>query len=1403
MLQGTLFSSYFLEEGIKTTEDWKRLSDNKVNNAFAQIKELISGFQEREKPDEADTEDGLIVPILELLGFQWSRQKSPDTTGRHDVPDFVLFPNREAKKEFDKKEPKQKPWDKAVCILEGKRWKRALDKRDNTDPLDRGVPSNQILRYLSSVEIASNGKIIWGILTNGEVWRLYYHRALSRSEGFIEFNLEEIVNENNIETFKIFYLLFRKEAFIPTEWRPYITFLEIALNEGKRWEERVSESLKERIFDEIFIDIAKGFLKSAKEKGRSIDDKLLEEVYNNTLILLYRILFLMYAEDRDLLPVRKAQYKTYSLSRIREEIAEIIDTDQTLSETITLYWDRLKNLFKIINNGDIALKIPPYNGGLFNPEKHPFLEKFAVPDKFLVPAIDKLSRDYHAKPYKRINYRDLSVRQLGSIYEGLLEFSLKKAKENLGTKKVKDKEIYIPATENEKIRVKKGDVYLTNDKEERKATGSYYTPDYIVQYIVRNTIEPIIQEKLKEFEDWQEQLRQKKKSELRKLIAQYRIPFDPKVYDNSGRIEGEKSIDAYRNVLLQLKDPAEAILKLKILDPAMGSGHFLVGAVDYLADRILEILAQTSDKQYFGNETYRSPLLEKLEDIRKRILDKNQKEGYEIDETKLEDKNLIKRIILKRCIYGVDINPLAVELAKVSLWLHTFTIGAPLSFLDHHLKCGNSLIGTDLKELEKALNGSIFGSHYYTHLIMALDSIKQLQELTDADISEVEESAKLYEEVEKQLEPLKKALDLYTSEFFIDSKLAFRYLNNDKNKSNNKKQKPWAWSIMEQYGPLKVVYGKISTSNGEQNLPHTDKEKIEQRLKLAREKRFFHWKIEFPEIWYENGREKKNGGFDIVIGNPPYVVEVRENKDIFKDLQVSPSVGKYYEDKMDMFYFFIERGIDLLKENGFLGFIVQEYWITRAKAQKLRRKIFTETKPIEFVLFKDFKVFKDAPGQHNMILMLRKSKINPKDQLHVKIIKPEVLKQLSKHIIGDLEKVIVAELNKQKSPVFESLSKELRLVYAPTTDKVYILNEKLPQRLERLKTNCLEGTFNLEQKEVNQGLVSNPPEAFIWTEHELIEKELTTDEKNLLKPFGSAECIDKFLWKDKGQRIAYITKDIDEKYLNNKCPNIFKRLKRYKAQLEERREVKENKIPWTALHWPRTKDLFEDPEKIVSVRKTKYPKFVVIKKPFYMDQSVFIIRLVVHREYSPYYLTALFNSKLGHWWLYNQKRQGDQLQVDKEVLINFPIPKIDFKRQNSSDLQKLRRHYEDKDFRYIEQSIKSFPSNFAILHDFLAFLAEKMTELHQTKYLIQLFIDGKLEDGSNEMIKVKKLLAKHPEWESNIPEAVEKEIAKNLIITYEEQIKYTGRLIDKVVYRLYGLNKGDIEVIENWAKENL
>ena len=191
----------------------------------------------------------------------------------------------------------------------------------------------------------------------------------------------------------------------------------------------------------------------------------------------------------------------------------------------------------------------------------------------------------------------------------------------------------------------------------------------------------------------------------------------------------------------------------------MGSGHFLVNLVDHLSDQVITAIAEAEALV----DNYISPLTEKVEEIRTTIKGHAEKRGWAIGEDQLDDRHIIRRMILKRCVYGVDKNPMAVELAKVALWLHTFTVGAPLSFLDHHLRCGNSLFGSWVRTgLDKAMDkgGSIFLHGPATRAMEAASPMQIIEGLPDADITEVYRSVDEFDEVKEMTAPLKAFLSL-------------------------------------------------------------------------------------------------------------------------------------------------------------------------------------------------------------------------------------------------------------------------------------------------------------------------------------------------------------------------------------------------------------------------------------------------------------------------------------------------------------------------------------------------------------------------------------------------------------------------------------------------------------------
>ena len=632
-----------------------------------------------------------------------------------------------------------------------------------------GVPSNQILRYLSVAETQSEQRVQWGLLTNGRHWRLYYQKARSRSEQFLEIDLAAAVGVSGIQGdlfdaggdsehwLRVFYLLFRKAAFLPQE-PDERTFHHIALDEGRHWEARVTGDLTKVVFHTVYPELLTALAESDPEAPAVPDKAYLQSLQQAALTLLFRLLFILYAEDRHLLPVQQGDYDDYGMrKRVREDIATRRDSNDVLSDKRPAYYRHLRDLFRAIHEGDASIGLPPYNGGLFDPAQTPILDRTELPDARLAPLVDALSRHHDGYARNWINYRDLSVQHLGSIYEGLLAY--------------------------EPVPDPQGGVTIQPQPLARKGSGSYYTPEDLVQLILERTVGP--------------------------LVAEQRVTFE----NHAAQMASDPRPKAQRVKALRGLDPAENILDLNICDPAMGSGHFLVSLVDYLADRVLESVsaAEMAVDWADADAPYTSPVPERVAAIREHIQAEADRGGWTVDLDQLSDRLLIRRMILKRCVYGVDKNPMAVELAKVSLWLHTFTVGAPLSFLDHHLRPGDSLFGEWIGPLEDKLAGlgAMFLQPSIRHAKAAARGMAEVETITDADIGEAHRSAELYRDsVEKQRSPLRDFLDLMHAWRWLEQRPQAENAQERKQRQTRERQALRAY-IDGQFGdPIRIASGE-------------------------------------------------------------------------------------------------------------------------------------------------------------------------------------------------------------------------------------------------------------------------------------------------------------------------------------------------------------------------------------------------------------------------------------------------------------------------------------------------------------------------------------------------------------------------------------------------------------------
>lgn len=397
----------------------------------------------------------------------------------------------------------------------------------------------------------------------------------------------------------------------------------------------------------------------------------------------------------------------------------------------------------------------------------------------------------------------------------------------------------------------------------------------------------------------------------------------------------------------------------------------------------------------------------------------------------------------------------------------------------------------------------------------------------------------------------------------------------------------------------------------------------------------FDWQTEFKEVF-------EDGGFDAVIGNPPYVKEYIDRQ-TFENIKKS-YLSKYYQGKMDLWYFFVENGLDLLKNNGFLGFIAPNNWATNEGSLTLRNKILFDSKIEKYIDFGDYKVFKDA-GIQTMVFVLNKT-FNKKYNLdYYKIINKDVSK-------AELVEFLT---NKKTTQDIKYTSVEIN---ADIMKDNYIsfVDNKVDALLNKIKQ---AGNYYLTDKSTGQGIQGAPDECFIVKS----KTGFTKEEQGFIKNFYTTT--ERYAIPTDKRFIIYITdNNFKEKNLRG-LPNLYNHFEQHKQVLKEaKKRFKTPLKPYYYLHRDRDENMFLDGNaKIISVGRTAYPKFMYSTEAFYGSRALFFIRVA---DIDLKYLTGILNSKLIAFWLYNRgKKQGEQLQVDKKPLMNIPILKTtDVKIEN-------------------------------------------------------------------------------------------------------------------------------------------
>ncbi|TEU19049.1 MAG: hypothetical protein E3J21_04680 [Anaerolineales bacterium] len=865
---------------------------------------------------ESQLEDHWFKPILTRLGHAFERQAGvPGLNAGVKRPDYVFFPDEAARQAAVSAQKTEDYAADALAVGEVKRWDVPLGKKQKGGgaSFEAQNPSWQIDYYIRATELD------WGILSNGRLWRLVHKDTSQRLAIYYEVDLVDLLSRGDAEAMRYFTLFFRQAAFQPDAQGRL--FLKDALAASNAYAVALEEDLEQNVYQAL-EQLMQGFLDLPKN-GLGADD--LRQIYDNSLYLLYRLLFILYGESRGLLPLQNEQYRAnYSLTHIKEEIATLKAMPAPMT---TLYWGQLQNLFHIINGDDAELNhylgVPRYNGGLFHPQLHPFLEQKAVGDRALVEAIDLLSRRTTEAGREFVDYRTLGVRHLGSIYEGLLEYQPRYATEPMAAIRDGKRERWVKTSEVSEdlggLRVldrrDAGQVYLETDRGERRATGSYYTPQYIVEYIVENTLGPLVDEALE---------RVKARAKGAKSRA--------------ARAEAEQSL-------------VDEILSLKVLDPAMGSGHFLVEATEYLA---LEL----------ATDPY-----------------------VETEVSVEEDLIHWKRRVVERCIYGVDKNPLAVELAKLSLWLATVAADKPLSFLDHHLKCGDSLIGArvaDLgwappvilskkaqKQLEQQKAGQINMFEYLLsqRLPVVMGRILEITEVESDSYDTVRAKEAADQAVQRLKAPFEAVADLWVSAYFANQFTP---------------------------GEYDEGLGLISKPDELLALPA-----VQQVQGMVGERNFFHWELAFPEVFYDrHGQPLRDAaGFDVVIGNPPYVSFGLGRTGKLSSLEETfyrVAFERSAEYKISIYALFMEQALAKCRFGGYESLIVPDSFLNGMYFSKIREYILLES-TLQYVVVFDHDFWKSGDvGFPTIFITKKRTKDELADEvdthfLHARASEPEDL----------------------------------------------------------------------------------------------------------------------------------------------------------------------------------------------------------------------------------------------------------------------------------------------------------------------------------------------------------------------------------------------------------------------------
>ena len=622
---------------------------------------------------------------------------------------------------------------------------------------------------------ADDENLPWVVLTQGNRLRLYATDVdagvgrRGRTETYIECQPSLLAEEHA----PYLWLLYSAEALAPDG------SLSQVIEGSQRFAGDLAERLRERIYDHVVPGLARGIA-----EARGIDrpgPQDLARTYEMALTVLFRLLFIAYAEDRDLLPYRyNDSYRNRSLKQKALELAHAV-TKGTPIDDGDDRWREIAVLWQAVARGKAGWGVPAYDGGLFESDAAVSqigaeLADIILPNECFETALRHLLviETPEGVPGP-VDFRSLGVREFGTIYEGLLESELAVAESDLVLKKQKGEFVYAPARKGDQPNVAAGETYLHNRSGARKSSGSYYTKPFAVEHLLNGALEPALGDHFERLDDMDE------------------------------------------------ADAAGTFFDFRVADIAMGSGHFLIGAIDHIEKRMADYLAARSlpgVRRELAN--LRAVALGELGDLG--------------ESTTIEDGQLLRRLIARRCIYGVDLNGLSVQLARLAVWIHTFVPGLPLSFLDHNLVHGNSLVGVGtLDEIKKEFEKRslpLFPVDAQSLLGQAAAPLRRLANINDASLQDIAAAREAAREARVAIRSTEALCDLIAAQPISEDPTVTQFRFED-------------WERLAGKADESEAVGKARQDLGSLHA--------------------LHFPIAFPEVFL-----RKRPGFDVMLGNPPW-----------------------------------------------------------------------------------------------------------------------------------------------------------------------------------------------------------------------------------------------------------------------------------------------------------------------------------------------------------------------------------------------------------------------------------------------------------------------------------------------------------------------------------------------------